>query len=89
MRKFLLGVFVGVVVSAVAFVPLFLSERRDKFNYGRENGMVAGRFRALDALGNEFGWYDRHSPYKVVFSVKGGDVISVETNGVKTVRVIP
>ena len=89
MRKFLLGVFVGTVVSAIAFVPLFLSERRDKFDYGRKHGMVAGRFEAADALGKEFGYYDRHSPYKVLFSVKSSDVISIETNGVKTVRIIP
>ena len=89
MRKFLLGVFVGIVVSAVVFVPLFLSERRDKFDFGRKNGVVAGRFEAADALEKEFGRYDGHKPYKVLLSVKTTDVVSIETNGVRTVRVIP
>jgi hypothetical protein len=89
MRKFILGVFVGVAISVVVFVPLLLSERRDKFEFGRKNGIVAGRFESVDALEKEFGRYDGHTPYKVLFSVKTTDVISMETNGIRTVRVIP
>ncbi len=89
MRKFILGVFVVVAISAIVFVPLLLTERRDKFEFGRKNGIVAGRFEAADALQKEFGPYDGHAPYKVVFSVKTTDVVSTETNGVRTVRVIP
>jgi len=64
-------------------------EAHDKFEFGRANGIRAGRFEAADALQKEFGLYDGHSPYKVLFSEKTTDVISIETNGVKTVRVIP
>lgn len=89
MRKFFLGVFVGIAISAIILVPLLRSERRNKFDFGRKNGIVAGRFEAADALEKEFGRYDGHAPYKVLFSVKTTDVISTETNGVKTVRIIP
>ena len=89
MKKFISGVFVGVAISTVIFVPLLLSERRDKFEFGRNAGIVAGRFEATDALFKEFGLYDGHTPYKVLFSVKTTDVISTETNGIRTVRVIP
>ncbi|HWY74568.1 MAG TPA: hypothetical protein VN281_03070 [Verrucomicrobiae bacterium] len=75
MRNFILGGFVGVAISAVVFVPLLLSERRDKFEFGRKAGMVAGRFEAVDALEKEFGRYDGHTPYKVLFSVKTTDII--------------
>jgi hypothetical protein len=89
MKKFILGVFIGVAISAIVFVPFLFSERRDKFEFGRKNGIVAGRLEAADALEKEFGRYDGHTPYKVLFSVKTTDVVSTETNGVRTVRVIP
>ena len=44
---------------------------------------------AVDAVQNEFGLYDGHSPYKFLFEVHTSDLISIETNGVKTIRVIP
>ena len=89
MKKFALGVLCGIVAASLLFVPLLLSERRDKFEFGRKNGINAGRFEAADALEKEFGRYDGKTPYKVLFSVKTTDVVSTETNGVRTVRVIP
>jgi hypothetical protein len=89
MKKFTFGGFVGIAISVIVFVPLRLSERRNKFEFGRNNGIVAGRFEAADALEKEFGLYDGHTPYKVLFSVKTTSVVSMETNGVRTVRVIP
>ena len=89
MKKFGLGVFCGIVGASLLFVPVLLRERRDKFEFGRKNGMVAGRLDAAHALEKEFGRYDGHMPYKVLFSVKTTDVVSTETNGVRTVRVIP
>ena len=89
MKKFTLGVFVGLTVAAIVFVPVIRSERHDKFEFGRKNGIIAGRFEAADALEREFGHYDGHTAYKVLFSVKTTEVVSTETNGIKTVRVIP
>jgi hypothetical protein len=89
MKKFALGFAVGACTCAVLFVPLLFAERHNKFEYGRNHGNIAGRAEAAEALGKEFGQYDGHSPYKVLFSVKTTAVISVETNGIKTVRVIP
>jgi hypothetical protein len=89
MKKFALGVLVGMAISAVIFVPLLRGERKDKFEFGRTNGIIAGRFEAAEVLEKEFGRYDGHAPYKVLFSVKTTDVVSTETNGVKIVRVIP
>lgn len=79
----------GVLLSTVIFVPLLILERHEKFQFGRNNGIVTGRFEAADALEKEFGRYDGHSPYKVLFSVKTTDVVATETHGVRTVRVIP
>ncbi|MEI6427947.1 MAG: hypothetical protein WCO45_06085 [Pseudanabaena sp. ELA607] len=89
MKKFTLGFIVGVAVAALVLVPLLLTESRNKYEFGRNNGIISARVEVADALGKEFGQYDGHSPYKVLFSIKTTDVISVETNGIKTVRIIP
>jgi hypothetical protein len=89
MKKFAAGFVMGGAVCAVVLVPVLLAERASKFNFGRHHGQIDGRREAAEALGREFGQYDGRSPYKVLFSVKTIEVISVETNGIKTVRIIP
>jgi hypothetical protein len=89
MKKFGIGVLFGIAVSAMFFVPLLIIERRGKFEDGLRSGIIAGRREAAQAIEKEFGFYDRHSPYERLFSVKSTDVISIETNGAKTIRVIP
>lgn len=89
MRKLVIGVLLGVVLTVGVCVPVFFKERRDKFEFGVKNGVIAGRFDAAGSLEKEFGRYDGKTPYKLLFSVKTTDVVCIETNGVKTVRIIP
>jgi hypothetical protein len=89
MKKLTLGFIVGVAVAALVLVPLLLTESRNKYELGRQKGINLARLEIAGALRKEFGQYDGHSPYKVLFSIKTTDVISVETNGIKTVRIIP
>jgi hypothetical protein len=89
MKRFGLGVLFGTAMSALVAVPLFLKERRDKFEFGLNNGRTAGLREAAHSLEKEFGRFEGHAPYEVLFSVKTTDVVSIETNGVRTVRVIP
>jgi hypothetical protein len=37
----------------------------------------------------EFGTYDANKPFKLLFEADASSVVSIETNGVKTIRVIP
>jgi hypothetical protein len=90
MLKYLAMFLLGFVCATALFILFILpKEAHDKFEFGRKNGIVKGRFEAADALQKEFGLYDGHSPYKVLLSEKTTDVITIETNGVRTVRVIP
>ena len=89
MKTFVLGFVVGCAACAIVLVPALLSERRSKYDYGYKNGGIAARIQAVEVLDKEFGQYDGRSPYKVLFSVKTADVVSVETNGIKTVSIIP
>lgn len=86
-----IGTFLGgIICASVLFVFLILPrEDQDQFNYGFTNGVVRGHLEAVDAIQNEFGTCDSHLPYKLLFSAYTSDVVSIETNGVKTVRVIP
>jgi hypothetical protein len=87
MKRFIAGLAVGLLlgigVSVAVFIPVILSERES--NHGR----LVGYAEAADSLAGEFGLYNGQGAYKRLFSVKTTDVISIETNGVRTVRVIP
>jgi len=87
--KYIATFIAGFICASALFAFLTMRVAHDKFDFGRKNGIVTGRLDAAKAIGDEFGFYDGHGPYKVLFSVKTTDVISIETNGIKIVRVIP
>jgi len=86
-----IGTFLGgFICASVLFIFLILpEENRGQFNYGFTNGVIRGHLEAVDAIQKEFGTYDDHLPYKYLFGAYTSDVVSIETNGIKTVRVIP
>jgi len=86
-----IGTFLGgFICASLIFIFLILpAEDRGQFDYGFTNGVIRGNMDAADAIQKEFGTYDDHLPYKNIFSVHTSDVVCIETNGVKTVRVIP
>lgn len=89
MKKFLLGALVGTLFSAAIFIPVLRWERQLSWQLGVDTGTISGQRLAADALEKEFGNHDGRTPSKVLYSVKTTDVVSIETNGVRTVRVIP
>jgi hypothetical protein len=64
--------------------------RHEEFASGFAVGKVQGNREVLAALQNEFGFgFDNgKSPYKIIFSDSGMNLVSSETNGVKTVRLL-
>ena len=86
-----IGTFLGGFICAIVLVWFLFVPKEDKaqFDYGFTNGVIQGHLDAVDAIQKEFGTYDDHLPYKPLFSAYTSDVVSIETNGVKTVRVIP
>jgi hypothetical protein len=86
-----IGIFFGGFICAVLLVWFLVLPKEDQaqFDYGFTNGVIRGHLEAVDAIQKEFGTYDDHLPYKTLFSAYTSDVVSIETNGVKTVRVIP
>jgi hypothetical protein len=83
---FLCGFFCAALLFIFVIMPKY---DRGQFDYGFTNGVLQGRMDAVDAVQKEFGYYDGHSPYKFLFEIHTSDLISIETNGVKTIRVIP
>jgi hypothetical protein len=86
-----IGTFLAGFICAALLVWFVIlpKEGQAQFDYGFRNGELRGRMDAVDAIQKEFGLYDGHTPYKFLFEVHTTDLISIETNGVKTVRVIP
>ena len=89
MKKYFLGFIVGISVSLMIFIPLLLSEQQNKFEFGKNSGIIRGVLFSVKAIEKEFGVLENFSKYKVLYSVKTSDVVVVEINGTKTVRVIP
>jgi hypothetical protein len=86
-----IGTFLGGFICAALFFIFVILPKgaQGQFDYGFSNGVLQGRMDAVDAVRKEFGFYDGHSPYKFLFEIHTSDLISIETNGVKTIRVIP
>ena len=88
MKKIIIGMILGVTLMAALLIPIAIHERRRSWDYGVTSGRIDGLFEAADALDKEFGRYDGQGDYKLLLSVKSGAIISIVTNGVKTVRII-
>ena len=86
-----LGTFLGGFICAAILVWLVVlpKEQLSRFEYGFKNGELRGQMDVVDAIQKEFEVYDGHTPYKSLFRVHTSELISIETNGVKTIRVIP
>jgi|GEM_PF-2584303 hypothetical protein len=101
MAKFILGFCVGIAMSGICIFGLLIAKGRTSFVEGRTKGIAVGRFEAAEAIEKEFGHYKGESAYQVLLSttgrvtsysgtvIKTNTVVCIETNGVKTVRVIP
>ena len=70
-------------------MPILIAEQDNKFKLGVNDGKITGLIYSVKELEKEFGAFDGVVEYKRLYSVKTSDVVSVEINGVKTVRVIP
>jgi hypothetical protein len=77
------GFFCALVLS------LFSSVQKDQwqYKYGFTSGFHQGELNAVYQIQSEFGFYDNRLPYKFLYGTNE-EVVSIETNGVKTVRVI-
>ena len=86
-----IGTFFGGFICAVLLVWFLVlpGEDRAQFDYGFTNGEQRGQMDVVDVISKEYGFYDGHGPYKALLDVHARDLISIETNGVKTIRVIP
>lgn len=86
-----IGTFLGGFICATLLVWFVILPKEDQFqfDYGFKNGEMRGQMDVVDIISKEFGFYGGHSSYKVLLDVKERDLISFETNGVKTVSVVP
>jgi hypothetical protein len=86
-----IGTFLGgFICASVLFIFLLLTDKHlGEFDYGFTNGVIQGHLDAVDAIQKEFGTCDNRLPGKYLFGAYTSEVVSIETNGVKTVRVIP
>ena len=86
--KYLTAFAVGFACSTLMFVVSVLpGEAKNKFEFGTHQGFADGLGKAASMIEKEFGVYDGHTPCKTVFAFKTTHVVSIEIDGVKTIRV--
>ena len=83
---FLTGFIIAIALTWFCFLPM---EDQSQFDEGFRNGKLRGQMDVFDSIQKEFGFYDGHGSYKNLFEAHTSDLICLETNGVKTVRIIP
>ncbi len=88
MRGFTIGMLFGAAVATACLVPVIFQQRHDQFASGSRHGRTVALLEVTGILDKEFGRYDGTGKYTRLFSIKTSDVVSTETNGIKTVRVI-
>jgi hypothetical protein len=81
-----IGIFVAGFLCAIILVCYWLLPER--YDEGVAAGEWNGQMEELTAIEKEFGVCEVPGTNKVVFQVYG-ELISIETNGVKTIRVVP
>ena len=54
MKRMILGMLVGFIVSALCFIPTLLRERREEFENGKHTGEIMGRIELWRALNKHF-----------------------------------
>jgi len=93
MKTFIVGVILGVLAATGIFIPILVHEQKAKYEFGKMNGRIDALQEAASILGKEFGYYkgcfNGKTPFKELFEVKATSVLMIETNGVKTIKVIP
>ena len=89
MKKYAIGFILGAVLSTVIYIPILILEQNNKYELGHNQGTINGLLHSVNDIEKEFGKYSTKDNYKTLYSVKTSEVISLEINGVKTIRVIP
>jgi hypothetical protein len=82
--SFLLG-FATATCIALAVFPIY---GREKYDHGREQGVITTKLDLLKQVGETFGDdYNKSDSYNIFFEVKADAAVVVERNGIKTLRI--
>jgi hypothetical protein len=86
-----IGIVAGGFICGFLFYGFVLAPKDywNGYRDGREYGVVVGRREAAEAIQKEFGTYDSHKPSKFLLEADTSELVSIETNGVQTIRNYP
>ncbi len=90
MRRFLTGFVVGGAITGVAVAGLAQAGFGvGELAHARRMGQLDGVQRAMQAIDEEFGRVESDAEFTPLFSLKTSVAVSLEVDGVKTIRVVP
>lgn len=85
MKNLVIGVIIGVLISAVVFYLLLKIEQKNKFNFGQSQGFIDGQWKAIESLEPYLSQVPPGQEVTILFSVKTSDIVVYEKNGVKVI----
>lgn len=86
MKKIIIGVIIGFLLSSAVFIPLTVSVRNNQKKMGRYHGEIFGKIDTLKFLDIHF--HKDADPLEIIdsYQIKDGVIYVVETDGVKTIQ---
>ncbi len=87
MKNLVVGVIIGILVSAAVFYSLLKLEQKNKFNLGQSHGFIAGQWKAIEMLEPYLNQVSPGQEVTILFSVKTSDIVVYEENGVKIIGI--
>ncbi|MCT8126177.1 hypothetical protein H1D31_15490 [Alishewanella sp. BS5-314] len=85
MKDLVIGVIIGVLISAAVFYPLLKIEQKNKFNLGQSQGFIDGQWKAIESLEPYLNQVPLGQEVTILFSVKTSDIVVYEESGVKVI----
>ena len=89
LSKNVIILMIGIIIGVGVTIPMIFSVKKDAFEHGKGIGYVEGVQFAIKSLESEFGSisYESKNYKNVIFAIKTQEVVAVDINGIKTVKV--
>ena len=87
MKQIMLGIMLGATITALAFIPVIMQQRRGQYENGKHQGEIFGRIEVWTSLNKHFA--AGQAPSRQILDyipIKDVGICVVEKDGVLTIE---
>lgn len=88
-KRTILAFVGGCLLASAILIPVAYFLQLAKYEYGRDQGVADALEYSIKELSQEFGGINPEQSFETLYSYKSNQVVIVDVDGVKTVRVGP